>query len=170
MSDIPICDSIWRRINIALKHGHSSTDLRLEMSEVTAKQLYEELTPLSPEKAFSDTDLPPLPEGVNGMYAGYPIKFDESVPLGVVVIGILRVGTMIALSMEPDENGYPTFRPVYRPHAGEPINRGINLGQGYSEYEKRQPPRLKAGEVEPQRDDTSLSEGLPEEGSSGDGT
>ena len=168
----PICDMIWQRVNTALKYGQRSSDIRLAMSELTAKQLIEELAPLSNfMRPYKDDELPPpLPEGVDGMYAGYPIKYDKTVPFGIVVIEILRVGTMIAISMEPDANGYPTFRPVYRPHAGEPINRGINLGQGYSEYEKRQPPRLKAGEVEPKRDNTRLSEGFPEEGSSGDGT
>lgn len=167
----PICDLIWRRINIALKYGQRSSDIRLGMSELTGKQLVEELMPsYVSSKLWNESEPPPLPEGVDGVYAGYPIKFDNRLPFGEVVIEITRLGMMIEMSMEPDANGYPTFRPVYRPYAGEPINRGINLRQGYSEYEKRQPPRLKAGETSPQRDDKCLPSGLPEEGSSGDGT
>jgi hypothetical protein len=167
----PICDLIWQRINIALKYGQRSSDIRLGMSELTGKQLVEELMPsYVSSKLWNESEPPPLPEGVDGVYAGYPIKFDNRLPFGEVVIEITRLGTLMEISMEPDLNGYPTFRPVYRPNAGEPINRGINLGQGYSEHEKRQPPRLKAGKAESEWSNTSLPSGLPEEGSSGDGT
>lgn len=111
----PICDLIWRRINIALKYGQRSSDIRLGVSELTAKQLIEELAPLTNfSMPFDDSELKPLAEGVDGEYAGYPIKYDNRLPFGEVVIEITRLGIPMEISMELDPNGYPTFRPVYR--------------------------------------------------------